>query len=207
MNNIFDKYWHKYDAWYEKNQPAFNSEILAVKHLLPKTGKGLDIGTGTGLFAQELGIKFGIDTSINMLKKAVLRGIKTCQAKAENLPLRGCEFDFVTIIASLSFINDPAKAVNESYRVIKTGGSIILGLINKQSTLGRSYRDKKSAFYKQARFLSLDQASEMLKKSGFTGLEQVYTLSTMPEEIADAEQPRTQCDDCGFMVIRATKAD
>ncbi len=205
MDNIFDKYWQRYDTWYDENQAAFLSEVLAVNHFLPGKGTGLDIGTGTGLFTQKLRIEFGIDRSINMLKKAARRGLKVCKAEAENLPFNNDSFDFVTIITSLSFISKPVKAVNESYRVLKENGSVILGIINRESTLAKAYKEKKSKFYQEANFLSLNQASEILTRAGFAEISYVYTLSALPEEMTDIEQPRPQCDDCGFMVIRAIK--
>ena len=61
--NIFDKYYSKYEAWYEKNKYVYLSELEVVKKVLPKEGVGLEIGVGTGRFALPLDIKFGVDTS------------------------------------------------------------------------------------------------------------------------------------------------
>ncbi len=89
MKNIFERYYKKYDAWYERNKFAYLCEIAALKKVIPKSGKGLEVGVGTGRFASSLGIKNGIDTSANMLKIARKRGIKVRQARAEKLPFKG----------------------------------------------------------------------------------------------------------------------
>ncbi len=68
MKNIFDKRYKKYDAWYKENKFAYLSELEAIRKVLPKKGKGLEIGVGTGRFAAPLGIKFGIDPSEDMIQ-------------------------------------------------------------------------------------------------------------------------------------------
>ena len=67
MKTIFDRYYKKYDAWYDRNKFAYLSELEAIKKVLPKKGKGLEIGVGTGRFANSLGIECGIDSLKNML--------------------------------------------------------------------------------------------------------------------------------------------
>jgi hypothetical protein len=41
--NIFDKYAEEYDAWFDKNSWVYQSELKAVKMLLPQGGKGVEI--------------------------------------------------------------------------------------------------------------------------------------------------------------------
>jgi len=60
--NIFDRYYKRYDNWYEKNKFAYLSELKTVRKVLPRKGKGLEIGVGTGRFAAALGISTGIDS-------------------------------------------------------------------------------------------------------------------------------------------------
>jgi len=55
--NIFDIYPKEYDNWYEENKFAYLSEIEALKKVIPEKGEGLEIGVGTGRFAQPLRIK------------------------------------------------------------------------------------------------------------------------------------------------------
>jgi len=76
VRNIFDKFYKKYDAWYERNKFAYLSELEAIKKVLPKKGKGLEIGVGTARFAKPLGIKYGIDPSKKMLEIAKKRDVK-----------------------------------------------------------------------------------------------------------------------------------
>jgi len=80
MNNMkrsiqaFEMYANEYDHWFEKNRPAYESEIALLKKLIPDTGIGLEIGIGTGRFSYVLGIEWGIDPAHNMLLLAKKRG-------------------------------------------------------------------------------------------------------------------------------------
>ena len=86
MSSIFDKYYKKYDAWYDRNKFVYLSELNTVRKVLPKREKGLEVGVGTGRFASALGIKFGIDPSRNMLKLTRQRGINERFGSGERLP-------------------------------------------------------------------------------------------------------------------------
>ena len=48
--DIFDKYTEEYDKWFDVYPWVHQSEVRAVKMLLPQSGKGIEIGTGTGRF-------------------------------------------------------------------------------------------------------------------------------------------------------------
>ena len=59
----FDKYSEQYDEWFVRNKFVFLSEIAAIKKLLPKKGTIIEIGIGSGIFAEALNIKEGIEPS------------------------------------------------------------------------------------------------------------------------------------------------
>ena len=40
----FEKYSEKYEDWFERNEFVYKSEIQAIKGLLPKTKKGIEMG-------------------------------------------------------------------------------------------------------------------------------------------------------------------
>src|SRR3990172_12930956 len=100
---IFDRNWKKYEVWFEKHKATYFSELKALKKVIPE-GLGLEIGVGSGRFAQPLGAKIGIDPSRNMLKFAKERGIQVIQGVGENLPFKDNTFDFVLIqVVALKF--------------------------------------------------------------------------------------------------------
>src|SRR5687767_5053332 len=87
----------EYEEWFEKYPFVFQSEVEAIRDLLP-TGNnisGIEVALGTGRFSKELGIKEGIEPAPNMRALALKRGIEVLPADAENLPYKDMRFDFV----------------------------------------------------------------------------------------------------------------
>jgi len=205
MSDIFDKYYKKYDAWYEKNKFAYLSEIGALKKVVPNKGEGLEIGVGTGRFASRLGIKYGADPSENMLIIAKKRGIDVHHAQGERLPFDSLVFDYVAIIITLCFVKDPIKVLIEAKRVLKNRGKVIVGIIDKDSFLGRFYQRKKSLFYKQAHFFGVKEVTDLLKMSGFAGIAYYQTIYKFPDEMTSVEKPRKGFGRGGFVVISGIK--
>ena len=71
----FEKYTDKYDQWFERNRTVYELEIKAVRHFMRTGDRGLEVGVGTGRFAVPLGIKTGIDPSLEIIAAAEDRGI------------------------------------------------------------------------------------------------------------------------------------
>ena len=161
--NIFDRYYKKYDAWYDKNKFAYLSELEAIRKVLPKHGKGLEIGVGTGRFAHALGIATGIDRSENMIQIAEKRGVDVRLGSGEHIPFKNVVFDYAAIVITICFVNDPKKVLNEARRVLKKNGKIIIGIIDKDSFLGEFYQKKKSVFYKEANFFNIREITDFLR--------------------------------------------
>jgi len=165
----FERYKAKYEEWFEKNIFTYKSELQAVRYLLPKRGKGVEIGVGTGRFAEPLGIRVGIEPSKAMKKVAQKRGIEVIDGVAEALPFEGCLFDFALMVTTICFVDDIVASFEEVFRVIKPGGFFINGFVDKDSSLGKYYQKHraKNVFYKVATFYSVDEVIPYLEKAGF----------------------------------------
>jgi ubiquinone/menaquinone biosynthesis C-methylase UbiE len=205
MKNIFKKYYKKYDAWYDENKNAFLSELQSIKKVLPKKGKGLEIGIGTGRFASSLGIEYGIDPSENMVKTARERGLNVQLGFGEKLPFDDSTFDYVAIINTLCFVKAPSRVLREAERVLKRNGKIIIGIIDRDNFLGEFYQKKKSSFYGQAHFFTTEDVTKLLLMAGFHNFSYWQTLFSFPDEISKVEKPRKGFDQGGFIVIRGKK--
>jgi len=115
---------------------GFNSLVAeAIDPLLEEVNlnageRVLDVGTGPGLVAAravERGASVvGVDISDAMLDEArqLLPGIDFHQGSAENLPFEDEQFDVVVGNFVLHHLNEPGKALEEAYRVLRVGGRI-----------------------------------------------------------------------------------
>ncbi len=179
----FESFSEIYDAWFERNEEKYRLELEAIKALIPSEGEGLEVGIGTGRFAAPFGIKIGIEPSEKMAQKARDMGIRVIKGVAEKLPLEDALFDFVLMITTICFVDDIQRSFEEVHRVLKKGGCIIVGFIDKESQLGKEYQKNraKSKFYKAATFFSTIEVLEHLKEAGFDNFEIKQTLLPQPK--------------------------
>ena len=70
------------------------------------------------------------------------------------------------------------------FRVLKTGGFIIVGFVDRESDIGKQYSETResSRFYKDATFFSASEVLMYLKESGFMITKVLQTL--IPGELS-----------------------
>jgi SAM-dependent methyltransferase len=200
----FEKYSNEYDAWFKKNVELYEAELEAIRQLIPPAGaEGMEVGVGSGKFAAPLDIKIGVEPSEKMAIKARAQGIKVYPGVAEQLPFSDGRFDFILMVTTICFVDDVFKSFTEAFRVLKPGGCIIVGFVDRESELGRQYEEKKekSKFYQDATFFSTQEVLKYLKKAAFEILRIRQTL--IPGEL-----PATILDGFGkgaFVVIKGVR--
>lgn len=204
----FEIYHHRYDDWFQRHAAAYQSELLAVRALLPWSGTGLSIGVGTGRFAGPMGIQVGIDPAHAVLVYARNRGITTVQATAEALPFADASFDYALSVTTICFVDNASTMLAEAHRVLKPGGDIVLGFIDRTSALGQHYlaHQAENVFYRDATFFSANEVDKLLSDTGFTHPLWVQTLSKPLEEIREIEPLRGGRGEGAFVVVRATRS-
>lgn len=203
----FERHASEYEAWFEKNRFVYESELRAVKEQLPSKGEGIEVGVGSGRFAAPSGIRLGVDPSAKMREIARTKGITAIEGAAEKLPFDDCRFGFVLMVTTICFLDDIGVSFKEAYRVLELGGYLIIGFIDKNSPVGRSYQRHKneSRFYRPAAFYSVDEVKSYLKKAGFTisGISQ--TIFQELHHITKIEPIKKGYGEGSFVVIRALK--
>ena len=200
---VFDDYTLDYDDWFDRHKTAYQSELLAIKQAIPLDKKGIEIGVGTGRFAQYFDIKYGVEPSENMARIAEQRDIKVIRAVAEDLPIESESFDFALLVTTVCFLSDIPQAFSEIHRILKPQGEIILAIIDKNSELGKKYEIGKAEnkFYKDAHFHSTEEITELMTQAGFGKFEYWQTL--FKENSKQIEQPKKGFGDGSFVVIKA----
>jgi ubiquinone/menaquinone biosynthesis C-methylase UbiE len=203
----FERFTNRYEDWFKKNEYAYLSELLGIKKVLPKDKKNIEIGVGSGRFASALGIRVGIDPSKKMLKIALKKGILVIEAVAEDLPFRECSFSFALMITTICFVENINSAFNEAFRILRSKGSLILGFIDKNSSIGKLYQKNKNknVFYKVAEFYSVKKVINYLKKTGFKFFEFFQTIFRSLGELDENEPVRKGYGQGSFIVVKATK--
>jgi len=124
-----------------------NEAILKfLKECLPSLSektKVLDAGCGGGLLSQLLKQKFkmeiiGVDFADEALKLARKRGVQARKADLEKrLPFKNNTFDLIIFCQVIEHLFNPDQALQEIYRVLKKGGSLIVTTPNLAAWFNR----------------------------------------------------------------------
>ncbi len=150
-----------YEDWYETiGRRADRLEKALLGRLLtglPGPSTILEVGCGTGHFTRwfsEWGLQaMGLDLSRPMLVEAIRLASPPCvRGDGLALPFPTDAFDLVALITTLEFIPDPVQALTEALRVTRCG--LILGVLNRQSVLGRQLKRAGGPIWEAARFFT-----------------------------------------------------
>lgn len=203
----FELHHRRYDEWFVRHPVAYHSELLAVRSLLPWQGSGLSIGIGTGRFAGPLGVKTGVDPAQEVLAYASKRGVAVVQGIAEALPFSNHAFDYALCVTTICFVDDASAMLSEAYRVLKPGGGLVIGFIDRTSGLGQHYlaHQAENVFYREATFFSAVEVEHLLLEAGFTEPSWVQTLSKPLKDIREIEPICAGYGQGAFVVMKANR--
>ncbi len=204
----FEKHTRRYEEWFEEHPDLYRWELKAIEHLLPDFSKGVEIGIGTGRFALPLGIRRGIEPSPKMAMIAMKKGLEVIPGIAEEIPLPDESVDFVLMVTTICFIDDPLQALKEIYRILKPDGTVIVGFVDRDTPLGDYYLEhrQESRFYAPATFFSAGEVSGLLHEAGFDELKAVQTLFGKRLESMEGGI-RPGWGEGAFVAIRGSKID
>jgi len=121
------------------------SKIRLIKDNLKikKSDFLLDVGCGTGIFAEEFNcIKIGVDPAIKLLNQG--KDAFYIQACAENLPFKDACFDFVISVTSIHNFKNIKRGLEEIKRVSKK--DVALSILKRSSKLDEMKNNIKELF-------------------------------------------------------------
>lgn len=195
QSSPFDALADRYDSWYDgKGRVAFEVELAALRPLLAGLPKSwLEVGVGTGRFAQALGIQQGVDPSPALLEKARARGVDVLYGEGEELVFRAGSFGTVFLLTTWEFLSDPLKVLRECRRVLAADGRLVNAYLDRDGKWGESYAERGrqgDALFSHAHFYRYEDVKRLTEQSGFEVVKTVSTLFQGPGETMDMEEPR-----------------
>ncbi len=122
-----------------------------IKLLNPVTGdKILDVGCGSGFYVRYLLKKKVQVTAVDISDEYIKQAKKYAGSKAKyvvtdarKLPFKNQSFDKVLITEVIEHVSDYQKIIEEGFRVLITGGKIVITTPNKYSHMNYAYRLKR----------------------------------------------------------------
>jgi ubiquinone/menaquinone biosynthesis C-methylase UbiE len=144
----------------------------------------------------------GLDISRRMIAQAA-RSIHFVYGNAEHLGFCDGTFDAALYITSLEFIENYRKALEESHRVLRTGGGVLILLLNPKSSYFRNaYQRRDSYIRRNIKHLNTDEIMESI--SGYFTIEdEEYSLGMQAGEMVNTDNPEL----CSLYVVDGTKSE
>jgi ubiquinone/menaquinone biosynthesis C-methylase UbiE len=224
MDIVFDTFYEAYDDWYNTKTGAFVDRIetaAAFKLLEPKAGmKVLDAGCGTGNFSfklAELGcLVTGVDISKNMLagarQKAAQKKWTVCFLEMDGgrLDFDDGSFDAALSMAVFEFVRRPPDVYGELKRVVKPGGTIVIGTIQKGGAWEKLYSSGACAgtAYAQAVFMTGDDLSALDPEGACAAEQCLFTPPGLDETrytLQSEAEYKAQNNTGGFVCVKFKK--
>jgi len=210
VSRIFDGVSSGYDNWYlqPKGKQVFEAESRAVGSMIPREGVGLEIGAGTGVFAEVFTTSartvICLDLSKGMLAKARLRGLHSILGSAKAIPIRSMCLDFAYLITVIEFLMNPVEVYKKTKKALKPGASITTLYINRDSSWGELYlgmAGNQDPVFSKAHFYSEEDVEKMLNDAGFKVTGAVGTLALGPFELG-FEEVTSPSKKSGVIVVK-----
>lgn len=174
-DNPFDEIADEYEAWYASPLGSFvvaEEQEALLETLAGASGSLLEVGAGTGWWSRILARRGFVVTALE--PSSAMRRVGSAHdvgpiawvaGTAGDLPAPDGAFDVVLLMTVLEFLPDPAGALREAWRVVRPGGSLVVGHLDVLSPWAALYRrlaDRGVSPWTRARFVESDDLAGWL---------------------------------------------
>ena len=175
---IFDRVAHLYDTgWVQRALYTAVQDRALAELRAWQPGAVLDVGCGTGIFADRLerelapGGVAGCDLSAGMLAEAAARSRRVAWVRGDSarLPFRTGALDAVVSTQAFHFFDQP-QAWAEFHRVLAPGGHALVGMIHPRTAIGSDRFSRLSAAGSKTR-VTFPTAAEMRRLATAAGFD------------------------------------
>jgi len=146
-------------------QGVFRAELDYLTRHLERSEDILSVGCGPAIIESALierGFRVtGLDVSRETLNCAPDQ-IRTVAASAEDMPFPESSFDAVIYIASMQFIEDYRKAIENTACVLRPDGKLIVMLLNPESVFFRDRIRNTSSYARKIRHKDINEIERMI---------------------------------------------
>ena len=142
----------------------------------------------------------GLDVSMEALDHAP-DNVRTVAGQAEDMPFPEASFDAVMFVASLQFMVDCQKAIEEAWRVLRPDGKVIVMLLNPESAFYQNRVLDPGSYVSRIRHTSLKPIKLVISRNFSVHTE--YSLGVKKDEVFASQDP----SEAVLYIIRGIRKD
>ncbi len=219
FRDVFRSLAAAYDRWF--TTPLGQYVAMQEQQLLRSAlaehppAKALEVGAGTG-FATQVLVAMGWDVvavepsaAMRKVGEQKLPAVQWVDAFAEALPFPAQSFELLLFFTTLEFVNDPRRALQEAWRVLKPAGALLIGFLEAESPWVALYRhraDLGELPWTAARFYDRQQLEEFVGKPAHAVASALWLAPYAQPPFAEAEQAGKRAGNVpGFSLIKWRK--
>jgi ubiquinone/menaquinone biosynthesis C-methylase UbiE len=128
----------------------------------------------------------GLDISKEALNQAT-DSIRTIEGSAEQLRFAPLSFDSVIYVASIQFIEKYRQAVEEALRVLKSGGKLLVMLLNPESKFFKEKSTNPDSYINKIKHTDIKEIEQTIREYFFVQTE--FFLGIRGQEIFESQDP------------------
>ncbi len=191
LQSCKSKFWKK----------VFEAELDYVLDQLKGTKDILSVGCGpaiieAGLSEQGFNVT-GLDISKEALNQAP-DSIRTVRGSAENMDFTESSFDAVIYVASIQFIERYKEAIKQSARVLRSGGKLLIMLLNPESEFFKEKTQNPDSYINKIKHINLTEIEKTI--ADYFSVQTEYFLGIKGDKIFQSRNP----DLASLYVIKGT---
>lgn len=181
---------------------VFRAELEYALQELKGAKDVLSVGCGPAII--EVGLAehgfnvTGLDISEEALSRASDR-VRAVAGSAENMVFSDSSFDAVIYIASMQFIENYRKAIQETARVLKKNGELLVMLLNTESEFFKMKSRNPVSYVNKIKHTDLKEIERAIAE--YFSIQTEYFLGIQGEEIFQIRAPRL----AGLYIIKGKK--
>ena len=197
--NVMEKYLQSCTTEFWRK--VFDAELDYVLRELEGVKDVLSVGCGPAIIEaglSEHGFNVtGLDISKEALEQAP-DSIRTVRGSVENMDFTESSFDAVIYVASIQFIERYKEAVKQSARVLRSGGKLLIMLLNPESEFFKEKAGNSASYINKIKHTNLAEIERTIAERFFVQSE--YFLGIKGDKIFQSRNP----DLASLYVIKGT---
>jgi len=195
-----EKYLQSCKSEFWKN--VFEAELDYILHELKGTNDVLSVGCGPAII--EVGLAehgfnvTGLDISREALGQAPA-SIRTVVGSAGNMEFASESFDAVIYVASVQFIERYKQAVQQSARILRSGGKLLIMLLNPESEFFKEKTKNPDSYINKIKHTDLKEIEKTIAE--YFSVQTEYFLGIKGKQIFQSRDSNV----ASLYVIKGTK--